>query len=288
MNKHPKLVFIAGLGHSGSTLFDLLLGVQDGVTGLGEIDVFINKEKRDWFLERYDKYPCTCRKKPSECPIWGEFKKFIDENPDRSYSKYYGKLLQIAIRNTDSQYFIDSSKNLRTLRRVYSSLGEIGLTKDQFYVLHLVKDVRSFATTSIRNGRSNSILKMFRHWSKTNTRYEDFLTENNIKNLNVGYDELALSALFLMEKVMDFLTDGHPAEVSLDLTHTGSHIISGNNMRHDQADSIRYDYRWFNESKINLLYSLLPILNKLNRKWVYSNVDPFMIKKDRFKPPKNN
>lgn len=57
--KSASLVFIAGLGHSGSTLFDLLLGALSGITGLGEIDVFLNSGKNDWYVERFDKYPVS-------------------------------------------------------------------------------------------------------------------------------------------------------------------------------------------------------------------------------------
>jgi hypothetical protein len=105
------------------------------------------------------------------------------------------------------------------------------------------------------------------------------INRNKIQYLRVGYDELTLSTPFLLEKVMNFLTDHNPMEISFDLTRTGSYINSGNDMRHDQTDSIRSDYRWFNEFKINFCYSLFPGINKFNEEWVYSNVNS--IKKER-------
>lgn len=63
---------------------------------------------------------------------------------------------------------------------------------------------------------------------------------------------------------------------TIDLKKSTSHIISGNNMRLYQAETIRYDFRWFNDWKVNLFYSIYPSIKKLNIKWVYSNVEQFL------------
>lgn len=283
-----SLVFIAGIGHSGSTIFDLLLGAQPGVTGLGEVDVFINSEKKDWYLERFDKYPCTCERTPSECKVWGKIKPFLDKAKDKSYGEIYRKIFETALNNTETNIIVDSSKNLNALTSVHRSLEEIGISPDQFFVILLAKDVRSFATSAIRAGRSSSVLKSFRHWKKANLRFYKYLTENNIKTLHIGYDELTLSTKYLMEKVMLFISDGVKKNIALDVSKTNSHIISGNKMRLYQAENIWYDYRWFNDSKVNFCYTIYPSLSRLNKQLVYSNVEYFLEKDSKFKPPKNN
>lgn len=284
-NDTSKLVFITGLGHSGSTLFDLLLGAQERITGLGEIDVYINPQKREWFIERFDKYPCTCGKLPSECDVWGNIKSHL-ETQQSSYGEVYGKIFHTTIQQTDSNIVVDSSKNLNALKSVYNSLDEIRVSQDNFYVIHLSKDVRSFTASEMRNGRNSSIIKTFRHWKKVNREIEKYLNEKQIKTLRVGYDELALSTTYVMDRVLTFISNGETKEVSVDLKKTGSHIISGNNMRLDQAQKIWYDYRWFNESKINAFYSFGRSLKKLNKHFVYSNVSDILEKKTRFKAPK--
>lgn len=286
--KTASLVFIAGLGHSGSTIFDLLMGAQPGVTGLGEMDVFINKERRDWYLKKFDKYPCTCERTPSKCMVWGDVKPFLEAAENEAYGEIYKKIFELALAKTGSDIIVDSSKNINALASVYSSLDQIGIPRDRFYVIHLVKDVRSFAASEIRAERSSSVIKSFRTWKKSNKRFENYLLANNIQTLHVGYDELVLSTKYLMEKVMEFIFDGPTEEVFLELDNTNSHIISGNNMRLYQADNIWYDYRWFNDSKVNFYYSIYSSLRKLNRKWVYSNVEYFLEKKSKFKPPKSS
>lgn len=56
MQKQPAIIFIVGLGHSGSTLLDMLLACQDYTIGLGEIDVILNKKTRSWFTSWFR--PC--------------------------------------------------------------------------------------------------------------------------------------------------------------------------------------------------------------------------------------
>jgi hypothetical protein len=286
LNKELKLIFIAGLGHSGSTLMDLILGAQENMTGLGEVDVFINQEKRETYVNRFDKYPCTCGKVPSECPIWGPFKNTLNENEELSYADLYRSLLNQAGESTNSSVIIDSSKNIHALKSVYESLDEIGIRKENFFVIHLTKDINNYAVSSIRSGKNKiSYLKILRDWIKKNRSLERFLNDQNIQSLNIGYEELVLSLSFTLNKILNFakLNAGSPI---LDLSKSGSHIISGNNMRLDQAEKIYYDYRWFLNPRTRFWFSLLPNVVKLNRKWVYSNVEVSLEKDSKFEAPK--
>jgi hypothetical protein len=114
---------------------------------------------------------------------------------------------------------------------------------------------------------------------------ERFLNDQNIQSLNIGYEELVLSLSFTLNKILNFakLNAGSPI---LDLSKSRSHIISGNNMRLSQADKIYYDYRWFLKPRIQFWFSLLPVVSKLNRKWVYSNVEVSLEKDSKFEAPK--
>jgi len=57
-------VFIASLGHSGSTLLDLMLGSHPRLVSLGEVHATIARaaEKQN---------VCTCGKAADDCPVWG-------------------------------------------------------------------------------------------------------------------------------------------------------------------------------------------------------------------------
>lgn len=60
-----QLVYIAGSGHSGSTLLDMLLGGHDQISSLGEVHRLTINARRSGQL-----YSCNCGKAINECPFW--------------------------------------------------------------------------------------------------------------------------------------------------------------------------------------------------------------------------
>jgi len=70
----PKLLFICGGGHSGSTILDLLLGEHRAITSVGEV------AELNHFLEHAE-YRCQCREHPSHCPFW---RRVLDDLVDRA------------------------------------------------------------------------------------------------------------------------------------------------------------------------------------------------------------
>jgi hypothetical protein len=61
----PGLVYVAGLGHSGSTLLDLLLGAHPAIISPGELERLSPLEARG-----VPARPCACGAVVSECPYW--------------------------------------------------------------------------------------------------------------------------------------------------------------------------------------------------------------------------
>lgn len=61
-NRDPQIIYIAGSGHSGSTLLDLLLGSHSKIVSLGELGQ----------LSRFfrDNEPCTCGASIRQCDFW--------------------------------------------------------------------------------------------------------------------------------------------------------------------------------------------------------------------------
>ena len=85
----PGLLLIRGLGHSGNTLLDLVLGGHPSVIGLGEAsrvllsalaDSSVGCQLNDW-REQYTQ-PCTCGLMIDQCPLWSRF--FLGSPVDKS------------------------------------------------------------------------------------------------------------------------------------------------------------------------------------------------------------
>ncbi|MCK5172133.1 MAG: sulfotransferase [Planctomycetes bacterium] len=60
-----KLVYIAGVGHSGSTLLDIVTGTIPGVFSAGEMTYLPSRMS-------YRKFPCSCLSALSECRVWSK------------------------------------------------------------------------------------------------------------------------------------------------------------------------------------------------------------------------
>lgn len=288
-DKKTSIVFIAGLGHSGSTLLNFLLGSQNQITGLGEVDKILNSDSRDKFMKRYisgEKYPCSCRELPSDCPFWKPYSTIIKNN-DLTYAGYYKELIRICREELGSDFIADSSKNINSLDRLYSSLPEIGVPHDQFFVIHLVKDVRSMAVSNIRSkNRTSSIWKSYNNWKEKNLVIDSYLNSNNIQSINIGYEELAISTGFIMNSIAEFLGLDIPS-VKSTLNPMDSHILFGNKMRLNDkhANSIEYDYQWFTEPKVSIPYLFSSKIRRLNNNWVYSNVGKIYASNNKYTAP---
>lgn len=59
-----KIIYIAGLGHSGSTILDMALGSHPNIIGLGEIYAVFNSKN---YKNLFEKSTCSCGEKGKDC-----------------------------------------------------------------------------------------------------------------------------------------------------------------------------------------------------------------------------
>src|SRR5690606_19054143 len=250
----------------------MLLGCQEPIVGLGEVDMLTHTGRRQEFLDRYATTRCSCGESTSECPGWGRYEQVRKEHGDRPYAELYGQLLAIAHEQTGREVVSDSSKHLKALQRVVAALPELRILPHDFFVIHLIKDVRSFAVSNMRrrSTRDRSIRKSFGNWVRVNRALESYIKEQNLNCVTVGYEEVALSTREAVGRLMSFIGLGED-EIVTDLSRSHAHVGFGNSMRNDPAKSqkVRYDQRWFVADDVARAYALSPRIQKLNRRWVY-------------------
>lgn len=63
MTQPIRVLYVAGLGRSGSTILGRILGEIPGVVSLGEL-------QRVWLRGAVENQPCACRRPFSSCPLW--------------------------------------------------------------------------------------------------------------------------------------------------------------------------------------------------------------------------
>lgn len=264
-----KITYIAGLGHSGSTLLDLVLGTNSQVVGLGEIMPFLKRQDRNIDY----KSTCSCGKLGSECDFWSNIDELIKNEQDTTQS--YLKLANFFFEKYgNDKILVDSSKNS------YPYLEKINKKYD-LKVLLLTRDYRSWTFSRYANNGGLASIWVWR-WYLENKKIEYQLKKMGVKFHRVGYEELALYPEFILPKLCDYIGIEFD-EKMLSPNNTNSHIINGNLLRADKEkrSSIKYDGRWLTSGKISRLSGFLPF-NKFNKKRVYSNVLGKSLKSDDF------
>lgn len=261
-----KIIFIAGLGHSGSTILDLALGTHPEIIGLGEVYTLLHDAKRDHHYSSL----CSCGKLATECKFWKNIPAIL-ENPD-SIENQYGKLIcYFQDMFGEDKILVDSSKNTYQYLRFLKE-------NHNLKVLFLVRDIRSWTYSRYLNSRKPLFYLAFR-WYLENKKLLFRLGKMGIQYKLIGYEELSLYPEHLLKIISDYLEIGYDAAM-LEPDKTNSHIISGNILRADALKRNRfvYDARWFLSYRMFLIAPFLSVLIRWNKKHVYSNISDHGLK----------
>lgn len=263
-------VFIASLSHSGSTLFDMILGGHSRFIGLGELAnvsralISGKKDLRDNM--------CACGKTAAECSFWGHVFSELPHSSELDQTRIYDIVYKTFHEKFGPEFtLIDSSKYVHALEfsRQYCS--------DNLKALHLLKDIRPFAVSQIDNARRKnrstrglSPQRLFRKWYSGNRSIERCMETHQIDAMTVGYEDLCLYSEQTLTRICSFLGVEYEPTM-MELNQSKSHSIIGNRMRsQSEKRVIRYDNRWFNRREWFLPALMNPKIMKYNTENVYS------------------
>jgi len=304
--RKSSLLYVAGSGHSGSTLLDILLGNHTSISGVGEVHlVSINPEIR----------LCACGVPIIQCDYWDSIHKVYKNKPSNDQNnnwerypvtkvnsrirRFFPSLLEFFLLfgstrliktaaslspNThehlkmaenswslydaiatvdDTQVVVDSSKNAVRMKLLYMT------KKNQFKVVHLVRDGRAVAASAYRRDgipldqgtkrwkravlNVMLMMKSIPSQNKRRLRYED-LCDNPEREL---IDLCQFLDLPFENQMLDF---------SIRIVHN----IPGNPMLFKRTDKIVKDERWKSESSQCDLDIFDKIAGRLNHNLGYS------------------
>ena len=139
-----KIIYVAGLYHTGSTLMDLILGNLPKVIGLGEI----YKGLRSGFEEM-----CSCGQLTKDCSFWGDIQKTLKEKKDLDMQAKYDLVISTFMEKYGKDYIlVDSSKchpfdltSNKNNRDMQGLNFLINKPEIDLKVIHMVRDVRSWS-----------------------------------------------------------------------------------------------------------------------------------------------
>lgn len=256
-----KIIYIAGLGHSGSTILDMALGCHPKIIGLGEIYAVFNKENHS---ELFKKSTCSCGKKGIHCDFWSRLQAVASSN-NSTEEKYKTLVDYFSEKYGGDMILTDSSKNS------YSYLKFLNAEYD-LKIIYLTRDYRSWINSRFVRTRKPMLFLALR-WYLENKKLLFVLKKYGVKIMNIGYEELSLYPEFILKKISGFAGINF-SENMLHPDYTKSHIINGNISRIDKEkrSGFFYDLRWMTSGRLARLSSLFAFLNHFNKRLVYSNI----------------
>jgi hypothetical protein len=128
MNK--KVISILSVGHSGSTLLDIILGSIPGVFSMGEVRHLPYQLYRNIQPDRLNKDLCTCGAPFRECVVWGEVVAAMSTQYGEDFSAYPERLRMSLIGNMHFENPVNFiNRAHRELICRFAAMGHLGMAR---------------------------------------------------------------------------------------------------------------------------------------------------------------
>ncbi|MFW6415594.1 MAG: sulfotransferase family protein, partial [Thermodesulfobacteriota bacterium] len=234
-----KLIYIVGMGRSGSTLLDILLDAHSQVQALGGV-------RR---LAHYvQKHPCPCGA-PSfrECDFWSRLEQELQSRHGRGlmdlavnardkeiFRKDNLLLFQTASKVGGKPYITDNSKSAGRLTRL------IQIPEIEVVPVHVIRDPRGRAQ-SLRKRKNQSYIPTF---SYTHRSLRLYRLLRNREHIVVNYEQLAKDPEGQLAKLMHRLDlEFEPDQLNwAEIPH--HNIGAADVLRKTKSSAIRPDNAW--------------------------------------------
>lgn len=215
MRINQKVCFIAGTGHSGSTLLGLLLGNHSQGFYCGE-------GKKSRFLSR-DNAPLqkrSCKFCGLDCPVWGNFTPTPDLDLYEQITQQIHRTLNIT-----SSLVIDSSSSADWIQTQCESLAQ---TEAQPHLIFLKRDGRGVVNSYRRKYGDRPLEQIIENWitniQKAQALFEVFPGPKTI----LHYEDLATNTDRALQNLCDFLSIPYEPEMR-NFSQKTYHLLGGNN-----------------------------------------------------------
>ena len=275
-----NLISIVGAGHSGSTLLDLLLGMNSEITSVGEISHW------DEYLK--ENRLCSCGDPTLECQFWSDITRDwyaqIENNQDKeqktntsSYSisgvanrvrhriSLAATMLLPMHKYSSLLYKLNplAYKRAKNIARLYdlilarsgaSIVCDSSKSVFRFRLLHALRPRSSKALFLTRDGRAVAASHYRRQGrapkaSARSWRFINIYTELMLRTIDkssymhVRYEELCREPEKTLKKICEFLGCSFHQEM-LTFSDVKPHNIGGNRMRMAGVSEIQEDLKW--------------------------------------------
>lgn len=265
------VVYIAGYGHSGSTILNILLNQHAGILGAGELFRLASA----WQSNEY----CSCGSRLPQCELWSKivhrWSDLAETDPIRDYgplqaaaeAKWAGATRDVAMyerltrslfaaaREVSGKSLIVDASKVPQRASALSRVDGINL-----YIVHLVRDARGVAWSMRRRlpqdiaaglqteKRGRSVARTALHWMASNIGVERLLSRLEPRRVQrITYERFVTAPGPALESIGDLcgvdLSD-LSATVDANTPLRAGHVMAGNRLRMSGATVLRPDFRW--------------------------------------------
>ena len=282
-----KIIYIAGSGHSGSTLLDRVVGSSRNIVALGELEFlpnFVIKRKLPKNIKHVSEN-CLCTKPLDKCEFWATIIKKVDVNDLYNYRSTLWEKVKLAAsvylpckprfpktqdeklfnaihEKSTAEFILDSSKDIRRLMFLDT------LPSTEIRVIHLIRDGRGVVNSNIKLG--NSGIGTYLRWVTVNILVGHYLRKKKHRYIRISYDQFATDPrkhLSKINKSMGLKVD--PDNFIKEVNKQTYHHIDGNPRSREKLEKIHYDQSWKRQMGIfrRTFYNIITYIP--NRRWVY-------------------
>lgn len=206
-DKPLTICFIAGAGHSGSTLLGCVLGSHSQLFYGGEMAktrLFNQPEK--------PLHKKVCRLCGEDCPVWAQF-------DSSSALSAHEQLAEIS----GQRWLVDSSKRLEWQRTQAAYLQRKGY---RVCLVFLKRDGRAVVNSRRRKGK-RPLHKIIKHWQLQIEGSQQWYDEFNGRKTTVRYEAFCHNPQATAQRLCRLLGIDFEAEM-LNFTKTMHHLLGGN------------------------------------------------------------
>ena len=234
-----KVIYLVGMGRSGSTLLDILLDAHSRIRALGGVRRLAHYAR---------KHPCPCGAPTFwDCSFWSQVNEGLQSRlgrdlvtldvharDDETFREHNRTLFEVVSEVSGVPFVTDNSKSVIRLRRLMAA-PDIDVIP-----VHVLRDPRGRAQ-SLRKRKNQNYIPTFSYSHRSLRLY--FLLRNQ-PHIVVNYEKLAYDPEVQLGKLMDRLGLGlEPAQLQwADMPH--HNIGSADVFRKTQGSTIRPDDAW--------------------------------------------
>ena len=244
-SKRPKVLYVASLSHSGSTLLDLMLNAHSQIVSVGELKQ-LGRYAR--FEKAGKRLSCTCGAPTIlECDFWSRVNAHtqnaigrtlaalnVESYDDQDNFQRDNVALFNAIAAVSAKRFIvDSSKSVPRLTLLMEN------TEIDVFPIFLLRNPKGQICSS--KNRSTHLFRLIGRYVRTNR--EIYATIRHLPHEVIYYEELVQRPERTLTRVMGSVgLEFEPCQ--LEWAAPIRHNVGGNGMRRGTSSTLKLDQNW--------------------------------------------